>query len=103
VDEDGDDAVGPLAADTAAFISKCWRIPGFSPNKVGANGASMPGGDGFINPLMWGSLKGVPANGANPSFRNMYSQCGRYAGSIHGACWNSPKGPNIPGKILDLG
>ena len=32
------------------------------------------------------------------------SQCGEAAmyaaGSIQGACWNSPMGPNMPGNIL---
>ena len=67
--------MGPTLADAAAFIdSKCCRIPGFSPNNVGANGVSMPGGDGYINPLMWGNCKGVPAKGPSPSLRNIYSQ-----------------------------
>ena len=52
VAEDGEEAVGPEAADAAALINKCCRIPGFIPNNVGANGASTPGGDGFINPLI---------------------------------------------------
>ena len=53
VEEEGEVAVGPVApAEAAAFIRRCWRIPGFNPNNVGASGASTPGGDGFINPPM---------------------------------------------------
>ena len=52
VAEEGEEAVGPEAADAAALINKCCRIPGFIPNNVGAKGASTPGGDGFINPLI---------------------------------------------------
>ena len=52
VAEEGEDAVGPEPADAAAFINKCCLIPGLRPNNVGAKGASTPGGDGFINPLM---------------------------------------------------